>query len=281
MANLFSGMEEFGLGKLSNQLDVYEVKEENPKKDGQEEVHIVREAELLFHKTMICPVCDGQFKAKTIRTGKVKLLSADTDLRPKYSQVDSLKYDAIVCPKCGYSALRRFFDSVTSVQAKLIKEKISMNFKGIHQEMEFYTYDDAIVRHKLALVNSIVKSAKLSERAYICLKTAWLFRGKRESLPTDTPDYEKEIQSLQHEEDEFISKAYVGFKDAFMKETFPMCGMDEVTCTYLVADLARRCGEYDEASRWISDVITNRVATDRIKEKARDIKELIMEEKKK
>lgn len=280
MSNLFSGLEEFGLGKLSSDLEVYENKSEEKKDDSEAEaVPEFSEADILFDKTMTCPVCDQTIKARTVKTGRIKLLSADTDLRPKYQDVDSLKYDAIVCPSCGYAALRRFFSYMTSNQAKQVKEKISANFKGINQENEVYSYDDAISRHKLALVNAIVKNSKSSERAYICLKTGWLLRGKRETLPKDTPDYENVVAQLQAEENDFIEKAYKGFKDAFAKESFPMCGMDEVTCTYLVADLARRSGEFDDASRWISRVLVSRSATDRIKEKARDIKELIREGK--
>lgn len=277
MSNLFSGMEEFGLSQLSSDLEVFESKTEEQKQNESEpEVsQEVIEADVLFDKTMECPVCDKSFKVKTIKTGKVKLESADTDLRPKYQSVDSLKYDAVVCPHCGYSALRRFFPTVTSAQAKLIRESISTNFKGINQEMEVLSYDDAIARHKLALVNAIVKRGKISERSYICLKTAWLLRGKRENLPKDTADYDQAVKTLKLEEGEFILKAYTGFKEAFTKEAFPMCSMDEITCTYLVADLARRSGEFDDASRWVSKVLVSRNANERIKEKARDIKELI------
>ena len=54
---------------------------------------------------------------------------------------------------------------------------------------------------------------------------------------------------------------------------FPMCGMDEHTTTYLVADLAKRIGKYDEASRWISKVLIARDANERIKSKARELKD--------
>ncbi|GAA4653784.1 DUF2225 domain-containing protein [Anaerocolumna aminovalerica] len=278
MANLFSGLEAFGLGKMSD-LDVYASEDKNSKNgdnsaQANEKEKIV-EADFLFEKTYTCPVCEKEFKVKTIKTGKIKLVSADTDLRPKYQNVDSLKYDAVVCPHCGYSALNRFFNYMTSAQAKLIREQISSSFKGINEDGDEYTYDDAIARHKLALVNTIVKRSKISERAYTCLKTAWLLRGKAETLPEDTPDYEEQIEQLQNEELEFLTNAYEGFIDAFSKEMFPMCGMDEHTVTYLVADLARRVGNYDEASRWISKVLIARNANERIKAKARDLKELL------
>lgn len=273
MSDLFSGLEEFGLGGLKN-MEVYE-KEAEKAANGEPKRHQPAEPDFLFDKTHSCPVCDKEFKTKTVRTGKVKLVSADTDLRPRYQFVDSLKYDAIVCPNCGYAALSRYFDYMTSSQAKLIKEQISANFKGLPATGEFYSYDDSISRHKLALLSTIVKKSKLSEKAYTCLKLAWLCRGKSESLPKETKDYEKEIMKLKEEEQRFIQKAYEGFVNAFSKESFPMCGMDEHTTTYLVAELARRCGRTDEAKRWISKVLTARDAKERIKSKARDLKELL------
>ncbi|MDF2802659.1 MAG: hypothetical protein K0S61_2562 [Anaerocolumna sp.] len=279
MANLFSGLEAFGLGKMSN-LDVYESEEKNKKSQespADSEKAVIPESEYIFDKSYNCPVCDKEFKAKTVKTGKVKLISADTDLRPKYQHVDSLKYDAIVCPHCGYGALNRFFNYMTGTQAKQVKEHISSAFKGMAVGGDSLTYDEAIARHKLALVNTVVKRSKLSERAYTCLKTAWLLRGKAEALIAEeqTEGNKELIKQLNKEEQEFIANAYEGFSDAFSKEMFPMCGMDENTVTYLVADLARRIGKNDEASRWISKVLISRDANERIKSKARDLKELL------
>ncbi|MDK2807458.1 MAG: uncharacterized protein PWP24_189 [Clostridiales bacterium] len=275
---IFSGLESFGLSKLKN-VDIYEKAAEDKKKEETEkkEKPKVREVDILFDKTYTCPVCDNEFKAKTVRTGKVKLMSADTDLRPRYQLVDALKYDAIVCPKCGYAALNRFFTYMTSGQSRLIREQISTQFNGISDSGEIYSYDDAIARHKLALINTIVKRGKTSERAYTCLKLAWLYRGKAENLPQNTKDLEVVLAQLKKEEDELIKNAYEGFSTSFSKEQFPMCGMDEHTATYLVADLARRSGNPEDAKRLISRIITSRQANDRIKAKARELKDLIRE----
>lgn len=279
MANLFSGLEQFGLGNLSG-INVYDEKEKEENKNPSTEVKAAfAEEDIIFDKTHVCPVCDKEFKAKMVKSGKIKLLTLDTDLRPRYQLADPLKYDAILCPNCGYAALSRFFKYVTNAQAVLIKKSISASFHGVKETGDILTYDDAITRHKLALVNAIVKKAKTSERAYTCLKTAWLIRGKAENLPKETPDYSAVMANLEKEELEFISNAYDGFNEAFSKETFPMCGMDENTMTLLVADLARKIKKYDEASRWISKVLISRDSNERLKAKAREIKELIKEEK--
>lgn len=277
---LFSGLEKIGLGKLK-ELEVFEEEKKQQANSGETAAAKpqITEEELLFDKTHTCPVCGEEFHSKMIRTGKVKLLSADTDMRPKYQLVDSLKYDAIVCPKCGYAALSRFFKFVTQGQINLINENITKNFSGLPVTGKIYTYDDAITRHQLALANAIVKKAKASEKAYTCLKMAWLYRGKAETLPKDTPEYDKVIEELSKQETDLLVNAYEGFLSAFSKEMFPMCGMDEITVTYLAADLARRIGRYDESSRWVSKVLTDRKANERIKNKARDIKEMLDKQK--
>jgi len=45
----------------------------------------------------------------------------------------------------------------------------------------------------------------------------------------------------------------------------------------LVAELARKVGKNDEASRWISKLLISKDASERIKERAREIKELLKE----
>ena len=277
---IFSGLESLGLGNLKN-TELYEEKKlekSGANADGSAKKPTVTEKDVLLDKKYTCPLCDNEFTTKIVRTGKAKLLSADTDLRPKYDPVDSIKYEAIVCPHCGYAALNRFFERLLPTQGKMIKERISNNFKGLPSYGETYTYDDAIMRYKLALLNTVVKKAKLSERAYTCLKLAWVLRGKRETLPKETPNYIEVAKKLKLEEDELIKNAYEGFETAFPKESFPMCGMDESTVMYLVAELARRSRNYDKANRWISQVITSRTTPDRIKEKARTIKDLIKQE---
>ena len=187
MAGLLSGLEQFGLSNLES-MDLYEA----PKKAGEngegKEAPVMQEQDYLFDKSFTCPICDKEFKARTVKIGKVKLSGTDLDLRPKYDQVDLLKYDIIMCPHCGYAALSRFFKFVTSPQAKNIQKAISASFKP-QPEKETYTYDDALERYKLTLANAIVKQAKPSEKAYICLKTAWLLRGKGEHLDQNAPDY--------------------------------------------------------------------------------------------
>lgn len=274
MSGLLSGLEQFGLGNLEN-MDLYEKpkKEEEAKKET-----VIQEQDFLFDKTFTCPICDKEFKSRTVKIGKAKLIGTDADLRPKYEHVDLLKYDIIMCPSCGYAALSRYFKFLTSPQAKRIKDTISKSFKPVTTQKEIYTYDEALERYKLTLANAIVKVAKPSEKAYICLKTAWLLRGKGESLDKADPQYEAKKTQIDTEEKEFLKNALDGFIAARQSESFPMCGMDEATVDYVISVTAIKFEQYDVASRLIAQIISSPSTNPRMKDKARDLKEQILKE---
>ena len=277
MANIFSGLESLGFKNVKD-VDVFQggIKDKKNVSEKAEKKAEISEEDLIFDKSYTCPVCDHEFKSKMVRTGKVRLIGADSDLRPKYQGVDSLKYDAILCPRCGYAALNRYFNFVMSGQAKSIRDNISSSFVYHPESDKVYSYDDALLRHKMALLNTVVKNGKNSERAYTCLKMAWLTRGKRELLMTG--EYKNdEIQALVKEERELLKNALEGFEAAFQKEDFPMCGMDQYTMLYLMAELSRRTGQNDAAKRYVSKVLVARGAQKRIKEKAFALKEKLKE----
>lgn len=275
MAGLLSGLEQFGLGGLED-MELYE--KPKKKEESEEETPVVQEQDFLFDKTFNCPICDKEFKARTVKVGKAKLCGTDPDLRPKYEHVDLLKYDIIMCPHCGYATLSRYFKPLPSPQAKRVKEMISQKFKPITETKETYTYDEALERYKLALANAIVKMAKSSEKAYICLKTAWLLRGKAENLDPADAEYEATKQQVEEEEKEFLKNALDGFIAARQSENFPMCGMDEATVDYVISVTAMKFEQYDVASKLISQIIASTNTNPRMKEKARDLKDEIVKQ---
>ena len=270
--NLLSGLESLGLGNLEG-LSIYE----DPNKDKKKQAETVelKEEDMVFDKSYTCTVCDQDFKAKMVRSGKAKAMVADQDLRPRYERIDVLKYDIISCPYCGYSSLSKNFPYLTAAQKKAIKENISSSFKPRKQDPDkkIYTYEEAMERHKLALVNTIVKHGK----AYICLKTGWLLRGQTEALDVNDPDYDKKKQENENAENQFLKNAYDGFVTARSSESFPICGMDELTVDYLLATLAVRFEEYDTAARLLSSIVTSRAANARIKDRAHDLKDILMQ----
>jgi len=273
--SLLSGLGKLGLNSLE-EMDIYgEAEKAEAKKKAQEPVRI-EEKDLIYERVFKCPCCDANVPTKIMKTGKAKLIGSDQDLRPRYEGIDSIKYDVVLCPACGYTALTRFFPNLTGAQAKLIKEKISANVKIPSYENDTYSYGEAADRYQLALANAVVKRARASEKAYICLKSAWLMRGYWESVAGTEMGTPELMTELKAREEENIQHAYNGFVEARQSEDFPMCGLDEVTVEYLIGVLAAHLKKYDVASRMISLILTSSTANNRMKDKARDLKEQVM-----
>lgn len=273
---LFSGLETLGLKHTD--IEIYEkpeAKEEVEKPKAAEKKEF-REEDVLFRKSYNCPVCDADFKTLTVRTGKVRSVGQGDYLRPLYKDMDPLKYDAVVCPYCGYAALSRYFNSVMPIQRKRIQEQIGENFKGLVVSKDKFSYEEAVVRYKMVLYCDVVAGAKNSRKAYSCLKLAWLIQGMLDT-EKETMNVNDYIE-LQSDEQECIKNAYEGYTMAFSNETFPMSGMDEVTVSFLLAELAYKLGKYRESLMQISRIMGHANAPARIKDKALDLKEQIREQ---
>lgn len=255
MDRIFSGLENLGFNDLKN-VNIYN--NENIEETANIKNKEIKTQDYLYDKTYNCPVCGNIFKEKTVKIGKARMVSKDTDLMPKYENINPLLYDVIVCQRCGYSALIKYFDKLKQNQAELIRKNITPKFKP-RLYPEVFDLDIGIERYKLALLNAVVKNAKNSEKAYICLKIAWLYR----------------LKENKEEENKFIEQAFIGFKEAYEKESFPICGMDRFTLMYLLGELSRRCGDNHEALLWFSKVIVTPNVNPRLKELARDQKDLI------
>lgn len=279
--NLLSGLEKFGL-KADDTTSLFEDEKKSVVAEtGVKTETALDESSFLLDKAIRCTVCDKVFKTKMVNS-RVKRLEPDLDLRPRYEHIDTLKYNTKSCPYCGYTAVNRYFEHLSSMQIKQVKEQVCANFKGSDDvEAKLLSYDEAIERYKLALFCSIAKKAKTSEKAYTCLNLAWLFRGKYESLNPDDPALEQERKECKEQEEAFYAQAFEGLNKAVSTENYPICGMDECTLDYLLATMAYHFKKYDVASKCIARILQSVSASKKMKDRAYDLKEKIVNEIKK
>lgn len=261
MDNVFEELKALGFRNL-DKIEIFASNEKQKPVDGSHKKHEVTLEAVLYDKTYICPVCDKVFTSKAIRSGKNRLMSVDTDLRPKYDMVNPSLYECIVCPNCGYAALSKIFTSVSPKQIGWIKEQICSQYKN-REYPAILTNKDAVERYKLALLNAMAKRVKDGEKAYLCLKIAWLYREMEDG----------------EQEKAFLRYALTGFLNAYNNERFPIFELEELTVAYIIADLYRRFEEYDKALQWVGYVILEKSVSLRLKTRGLHLKSLIREEK--
>lgn len=284
--SLMSGLEKYGIKADQINMDNLFERDPNARKQDQTENQAIEwtEDDFLFDKTIECAVCQKSFPVRAVKNSKLRRLTPDSDLRPRFSYIDTLKYEVYSCPFCGYTAMTRYFDHISSMQRKLILQDVASKFMEGDNLMDSldlmdsrYTYDMALERYKLSLYNTIVKKGQISEKAYTCLKISWLLRGKCEELIEEGEREDSEtVQTVREEEQAFYEQAYEGFIKATSSEMFPICGMDQNTMDILLAEMAFKLKKYDAASRYVSGILISQTANRSTKDKAYRLKEEIV-----
>ena len=264
MNEMLRGVDKFGLGDLG-ELELFaekgkEIEEESLNAAAQEMFEI---NDVTYEKEFKCGVCRNMYKSRVMRLGKMMHVAIDYDLRPIYKEpIHPIYYDVHICPHCGHAALSQMLTKLNSVQIKLVQENISPKFKSVEYPAQLDAAM-AIERYKLALLNAVVKNSKDSEKAYLCMKTAWIYRSVK--------DKKNEIK--------FITSAYQGFTSALENEHFPVFGMDDDVVTFIAASYAKTLGLFDEGLKMLGTVIVSKKSNSRLKDRAHDLKQDILQER--
>lgn len=258
MKDIFSGLDDLGFENVS-ELELYEKndeKEQNEKNNFKEPLH--KQLSHLYDKKITCPVCGETFSVKAVKTSSYRMKDKDSDFFIRYDLVNPYFYDVWLCNNCGYAAMKADFEKIKSFQKDLVKKNITSKWKG-RTYSDPYDLDTAVERYKLSLLNYYYIDAPASKKAMNCLKLAWMSR----------------LLNDEKAELEYLNQALKGFNDAYFNEDFPLYGMDRYTTMYLIGELNRRIDNTEEALLWFSKVITTPSVGKRLKELARDQKDLI------
>ncbi|WP_055069625.1 DUF2225 domain-containing protein [Clostridium massiliamazoniense] len=214
--------------------------------------------ENLYNKKVTCPVCDNVFDAKVNKAKKAIIAGKDSDFFIRYKVINPYFYEIWLCPYCGYAAMKSEFLLIKDVQKEKIKSQISSKWTP-RKYPDLYDENTAIDRFKLALLTAIVIGSKESTKAMLSLKIAWMYR----------------LLEKKEEEMDYLKRAIEGLNSTYYNESLPIYGLDQFNILYLIGELKRRTGENQEALRYFGELLVERNASQKIKEMARDMKDII------
>lgn len=232
---------------------------------NQSEDNSYTEADFLYDKEIDCPLCEHKIKVRVVKRSGLRLIRKDSDSLPYYKYINPLFYDVWVCNHCGYAAMEStFLNELKMSERDLIEKSVSSHWQ-YREYPAVMPLETALDRYKIALYCAEIRHARETEMSMLLLKMAWLHRLKG--------NYEIEKRCL--------AKAVMAFKVLYEKGSFPVAGMDESALVYMLADLHNRIDDEKECLIWLGVLLNDRQAKPALKEKARDLKYLISEEKKK
>lgn len=192
----------------------------------------------LYISHLKCPICDSQVDYTKVRTKSVRLVKQDSDFCPWYEDANPLLYEAVICSECGYGAHVTTFEKINKYEREKIREKITSKW-GKRSFLGQRNYDKAIEAFKIVLLNLYEREAAKSEIAKICMRLGWLYRYKADETM----------------EKKFMEHALNYYQAAYMDEDLNQGKLDEYTCMFIIGDLNKRLGQYEESTQWFSRLI--------------------------
>ncbi len=194
---------------------------------------------IYYKKSLKCPVCLCEFSTTKIKSSAIKIEHKDEDFCVHYKEYNPVYYEIFICPNCGYGASENSFKNVNDIEKIILLEaftgrEVGRDFCGIR------THNDAVDSFKIALYTANLKKARKSLIAGLALKTAWLYRYIEDD-----------------NEFVFLKMALEYYKEAFDTENFSDNKLNEFTVIYLIGEISRRVGMYEESLEWFNRIVNH------------------------
>ncbi|MFC4597077.1 DUF2225 domain-containing protein [Cohnella hongkongensis] len=198
--------------------------------------------EPLFQIKVTCICCEQLFQTSRVRPSLKKAVKTDTDFCSYFKTVNPDFYVVRVCPYCGFASTENFSERISEKQKAAFYDKIGGQWKHRDYGGERST-DDAMECYKLSLLTAQVIGEKDRVIAALLHHIAWLYRyeGKKE----------QETRFLQ-----FALEAYIRVYET------ESGSVSSARLMYLIGELNRRTGQYNEAVRWFGRVIQDKKIVD-------------------
>jgi uncharacterized protein len=223
-------------------------------------------------KEVECKACGAKFKSQRVRSGSIRAVSVDTDFGKKYEGINPVYYAITTCPQCNYSARNDDFEKqALEYHPEIVK--IALAIKGsnknhVFPETERLSPEDAVKKHLLAI--SFYKHFKPENPLTIAglyMHISWIYREN----------------NLTDKETEYMKLAQEYYIKTYEKGTQIPEKIGEPGIAYLIGEIYRKQGNFNEAVQWFSRTVKGDLIKNfpQIEQMARDAWEKINEEKKK
>jgi uncharacterized protein len=199
--------------------------------------------EPLYLAKATCTQCEMPYQTSRIRPSFKKSTGRDSDFCLHFPEETNPEYYIVrVCPFCGFASTENFSEHMTTKQKQEFMEKI-----GSQWTMKDYcgkrTWEEALQCFKLALLCAQLKQESERVVSGILHHIAWLYRYKKN----------KEM------EQRFLEYALQSYIRVYERE-----GTDanNARLMYLIGELNRRIGNFNEAVRWFARVVNDKKIVD-------------------
>ena len=198
--------------------------------------------EPLYSVKETCSYCEKEFETSRVRSSLKKATFSDTDFFVRYKYANPDYYVVSICPHCGYAKSENF----SSVLSPAVRTRFELTIVKNWNKRDYggeRTWEDAVTTYKLALLCAQIKNEKERDIAGLLHHIAWLYREKG--------DTEQEIR--------FLDNALASYVKVYELEG---AEVNNARLMYLLGELNRRLGRYNDAVKWFSRVVNDKKIMD-------------------
>jgi uncharacterized protein (DUF2225 family) len=198
--------------------------------------------EPLFQIKVTCACCEGSFKTSRVRPSFKRAERSDSDFCAHYKTINPDYYVVRVCPVCGFASTENSTEQLSSKQKSAYYEKMGIqwthrDYGGERSEKE------AMECYKLCLLTGQTINESIRVIAGVLHHIAWLYR----------------YQGNKEQETRFLAFAVDAYIRVFETERD---ALSNARLMFLIGELHRRLGQYNEAVRWFGRVINDKSIVD-------------------
>lgn len=198
--------------------------------------------EPLYKIKVKCAYCENVFETSRVRHSLKKAYKTDTDFCAYYKTMNPDYYVVRVCPACGFASTENFGDKLSDKQRKDFESQIKQRWVPRAYEGE-RSWEQALETYQLALLCAQAVNEKKRLIASLLHHIAWLYRYR--------DDHEQEQRFMQYTLQEYI-RVY----------ELEGVGANNARLLYLIGEINRRLGNYNEAVKWFSRVVHDKKIMD-------------------
>lgn len=196
----------------------------------------------VWKKKIVCPVCAHEFESFNYKNKSQALKEKESDFHEVYEVFDPIIYDVIVCPSCFYAGTSSDYEKLKAKDMEILfSDKRTSSFdyrKNRTIDMALESYDLAIDCKKKADKPNDALMGNLY------LKKAWIYRNINEK----NGELNSLTEALHYYEKKYLTADNVGGS------------LSENGLAYLIAELARRVGDYNKSTKYFGIVINSQEA---------------------
>lgn len=198
--------------------------------------------EPLYSIKVQCIHCEHQFETSRVRPSFKKAYRTDTDFCAYYKSENPDYYVVRICPSCGFASTENSMVKLNDKQRSAFQAQIASRWErrdfGGRRSLE-----EALETYKLGLLCAQIIGERERIIASLLHHIAWLYR----------------YQQNQEQEKRFLTYSLESYIRVFELEGV---GANDAKLLYLIGEIHRRLGQYQEAVQWFGRVVQDQRIVD-------------------